>query len=56
MKENFALITGSAAQGQRVLTGKKLKKQDAYKQLAAHVSAGSNIKWDAKQAKNRFEA
>lgn len=56
VKENFALITGSAAQGQRVLTGKKLKKQDAYKQLAAHVSAGSNIKWDAKQAKNRFEA
>ena len=55
-KENFALITGSAAQGQKVVAGKKLKKSDAYKDLAAFVTEGGKIPWDAKQAKSRYES
>jgi hypothetical protein len=55
IKENFALITGSAAQGQKLVAGKKLKKTDAYKDLAKYVSDGSKIAWDSKQAKARYE-
>ena len=57
---NFKLITGGASQNQ-VISGSKLKKSDAYRDLAQAVnkrfgySRPSEI-WDAKRAKGRFEA
>ncbi|KAJ2993844.1 hypothetical protein HDV02_002049 [Globomyces sp. JEL0801] len=50
VKENFAMITKSAIQGE-----KKFRKIDAYKELAKYVSEGSKIPWDAKQTKSRYE-
>ena len=57
---NFKLITGGASQNQ-VIAGSKLKKTDAYRELANAVnlrlgySRPSEL-WDAKKAKSRFEA
>ena len=57
---NFKLITGGVSQSQ-VIAGFKLKKTDAYRELAKHVNERlgytrpSEI-WDANKAKFRFEA
>jgi hypothetical protein len=54
VQSNFNLITGSAAQGKSVVSGVKLKRNDAYKMLADNITKRSKIKWTADQAKNRF--
>lgn len=57
---NFRLITGGASQNQ-VIAGSKLKKTDAYRELAQAVNTRFNYDrpseiWDAKKAKARYEA
>ena len=57
---NFRLITGGTQPGP-VIAGKKLKKSDAYNQLAAFVNeklgySDPSEKWDQKIAKIRYES
>ena len=57
---NFKLITGGTQPGP-VVAGKKLKKTDAYNQLAAYVNekleySDPEIKWDVRVAKIRYES
>ena len=54
-KKNFDLVTGQAASG-AVVAGTKLKKTDAYKDLAAVVNRNCNSEWDPQMAKSRYEA
>ena len=57
---NFKLITGGTKEGP-VVSGKKLKKSDAYASLAAFVNEDMQFTlpddmWDAKIAKARYES
>ena len=58
--ENFKLITGGASQN-LVVAGSKLKKTDAYRELALAVNERLGLTrpskaWDGKKAKSRYEA
>ena len=58
--ENFKLITGGASQN-HVVAGSKLKKTDAYRELALAVNERLGLNrpsetWDGKKAKARYEA
>ncbi|KAI9917817.1 hypothetical protein PsorP6_012612 [Peronosclerospora sorghi] len=56
-KANFALIKGSAAQGQRLTSGKKLRKLDGYRALAQYVNRKvPGTDWDEKAGKSRYES
>jgi hypothetical protein len=56
VKENFNVITGSAAFNCPVVAGKKLKKVDAYKCLADYVSGKCGTHWDAKTSQARYRS
>lgn len=60
ISSNFKLITGGASQN-HVVAGSKLKKTDAYRDLANFINAKLGYTrpcelWDAKKAKSRYEA
>ncbi|KAJ3259330.1 hypothetical protein HK103_002528 [Boothiomyces macroporosus] len=54
IKDNFLLITGAAAFGSPVISGKKLKKKDAYASLAKAINEKNNTDLDADQAKAKY--
>jgi hypothetical protein len=51
---NFALITGNAAANQSVVSGKRLRKKDAYQMLAEVITKESGISWTPKNAESRY--
>ncbi|KAI9919387.1 hypothetical protein PsorP6_017568 [Peronosclerospora sorghi] len=56
-KANFALITGAAAQGQRITIGHNLRKLDGYRTLAQYVNRKvPGTEWDEKEGKSRYES
>ena len=54
--ENFALISGTAARGKKVVAGQKLKKVDGYKALSDFINQKHRLGWDAATAKSRYES
>lgn len=54
VKENFALISGSAAVGKLVISGAKLKKDDAFKKRTARINLTSESKWEWGSTKQRY--
>jgi hypothetical protein len=52
---NFQLITGSVVPG-AVVAGSKLKKRDAYKELADYVNQHCGTKWSWTQAETRYKS
>ncbi|KAJ1560061.1 hypothetical protein HK096_010165 [Nowakowskiella sp. JEL0078] len=51
---NFQLITRSAGMTTAVVLGKKLRKIDAYKLLAAHINETVSSDWSLGMVKNRY--
>ncbi len=54
-KDNFLLITGSAGFKTAVVSGKKLKKKDAYEKLRIHVNQKHGTEYTDKQIKNKYD-
>lgn len=55
--DNFRLITGDGQGNYKtVVAGAKLKKKDAYEELAIFVNQQRGCKWTSKQADSRFKA
>jgi hypothetical protein len=56
-ESNFNLITGKAPQNRNVVAGKKLKKSDAYTDLANYINtAFKGEQWTKEIAKSRYNA
>jgi hypothetical protein len=56
-EKNFNLITGGGQKDAKgVVTGQKLKKNDAYKLLADYINARFHKKWDWKVVSTRYRS
>ncbi|KAI9910942.1 hypothetical protein PsorP6_010501 [Peronosclerospora sorghi] len=56
-KANFALITGAAAQGQRLTSGQKLRKLGGCRSLTQYVNRKVyGTEWDEKAGKSRYDS
>ncbi len=54
---NFNLVSGQATKGMKtVVAGAKLKKINAYQEMADYVNAHCSTKWTRENAKSRFES
>ena len=54
---NFNLITGQATKNMNgIVAGSKLKKTDAYRELADYVNEACGTNWNQKIAKSRYES
>ena len=57
IEANFNLYVGRATANLKgVVAGKKLKKENAYPMLAAHVNQMCSSNWTAKDAKSRWRS
>ena len=55
IRDNFLLITGSAGFATPVVSGKKLKKKDAYASLANFINRNHNSDTTDTEAKNKYD-
>ena len=62
VKDNFALIVGSAAQNKRVIAGQKLTKKAGYEKMAKDVNisfanhaVSERTSWDGDKAMRKFQ-
>lgn len=55
VQENFLLITGAAAFNSAVVSGKKLKKKDAYEKLAKHVNEKHQSSFTPTEIKYKYD-
>jgi hypothetical protein len=56
VKENFAIITGSAAKNKSVVAGQKLTKIAGFGELAKYMNQRHQTTWTGPKARSRFNS